>query len=1131
MERLTVENPEHGIEPDGEDPLLAVLEQRGLEHEAEVLSNLKESGKEVVEIPRDVSLADQLVETHAAMRRGADVIYQATLKKGSFHGHADFLIRVDGASELGDYHYTVWDAKLSGTVKPSHLIQLCAYAEMLAEWQGRLPESVAVVLGRGQLQSFPLEEYLHYYRVQKQLFLLAEAHFRADAMPDPAESRARGRWGQYAESILDERDHLSRVANITRAQVKKLQATGIETLEGLAESMRTRVPGMPDTVFSRLQAQAQIQRASAGCEEPKFEILVPQAGQQLGLALLPPESPLDVFFDIEGFPLEEGGLEYLWGATYFDENGGRCFKDFWAHDAAQEKRAFEAFILWVYGRWQQDPSMHIYHYANYEVAACRRLMGRYGVCEHEVDQLLRNEVFVDLYKIVRHGLRLGERNYSIKSVEHLYRGQRETEVGTGGDSVVVYEQWRQQRDGDTWQTSAILNSIRDYNIDDCNSTQELVDWLRQQQRQHDIPYIGLAEPRDVEPSQEATERILCRERLLVLAEQQRTQERRERAESAAQQGEGTSSVPQSVVTETLAWLLEFHRREAKPVFWRLFDRLGLSDEDLADDINCLAQCVRTQRPPFKPTPNARKRAYEYQFDPSQEFKGAGSTFYIAGEENENGKTMRVGYEKLESDLQAGRIVVSSMREPPTLITLIPDEYVNPGLIELALDRQVAAYERGDWGACAIGDFLARATPRIKGIVPGTPIVDDGAATTPLHQVIHAVCGLQDSYLTIQGPPGAGKTYTGKHLIAELVREGKAVGICSNSHKAINNLLIGTADQCCKQGIEASFTCTKDNDPRLAELGIAVMTNSKLESVVEPGAVIGTTAWGFSREELQGRFDYLFVDEAGQVSLANLVAISGAAKNLVLLGDQMQLGQPIQGSHPGLSGLSVLDYLLGEQAAIDDTMGVFLDTTYRMHPAVNQVVSEAFYGGRLHAASDNAMQVVEVPDGYRGALDCEAGVVFLPVAHEGNTQASDEEVTAIKESAKELIGRIYHDKAGGLRELTLEDILFVAPYNHQVKKLQQALGPKARVGSVDKFQGQEAPVVFLSMCASDAADSPRGMDFLLDKHRLNVAISRAQALVVIVGSPLLGMAKAGSLSDLKRLNLWLRLTNADWMDNF
>jgi superfamily I DNA and/or RNA helicase len=204
------------------------------------------------------------------------------------------------------------------------------------------------------------------------------------------------------------------------------------------------------------------------------------------------------------------------------------------------------------------------------------------------------------------------------------------------------------------------------------------------------------------------------------------------------------------------------------------------------------------------------------------------------------------------------------------------------------------------------------------------------------------------------------------------------------------------------------------------------------------------------------------------------------------------------------------------------MGVFLGTTYRMHSAVNQFISQAIYDGKLIAASHNDKQTIDVPEDYKGVLDKEAGIITVPVQHEGNTQASDEEVDVIKVLAKQLIGRLLHDKNGTSRPLAWNDILFVAPYNHQVNKLQEALGHQVKVGSVDKFQGQEAPVIILSMCASDASDSPRGMDFLFDKHRLNVAISRAQSMAVVVYSPAILNTSINSVRQMEQMNVFCKL---------
>ncbi len=745
--------------------------------------------------------------------------------------------------------------------------------------------------------------------------------------------------------------------------------------------------------------------------------------------------------------------------------------------------------------------MHIYHYANYEIAACRKLMGRYGCCEYELDQLLRNEVFVDLYKVVKGGLLIGEPRYSIKNVEHLYRGQRDTEVGNGSDSVVVYENWHELNalgeEGDSWQTSKTLKDIRDYNIDDCNSTQELVEWLRAQQAEHGISYLGKTEVEEPEIPEEVTERTLLRDRLLARSE------------------DGSSQ--QTLLDENLAWTLEFHRREAKPVFWRLFDRLGMSHHELTDDIDCLACCERTGLEPYKPKPRARLLAYEYQFPAEQEFKiPRNEGMYLLGEDRQ-----KITLDLDECDFERGRLVVKAKQEPEQLISLIPNEYVNPKPIPEAIADVVSRHEQGALGESAIRDFLLRSKPRIKGHSGGS-IVSSQSSDERLKEIINAVTQLNNSYLTIQGPPGAGKTYTGKQIIAELLKQGKRIGIASNSHKAINNLLLGVAQFCQQQGIEAHCYCTNKTGDELTEAGIEIVKNNIIADKLKDACVVGTTAWGFCRDELSEQFDYLFIDEAGQVSVANLIGMSRSASNLVLMGDQMQLGQPSQGSHPADSGLSILDYLLYDSPIIAPDMGVFLGTTYRMHPEVNRFISDAIYDGELDAASGNEFQSIEAPEGYAGVLCCEAGVQFVPLEHEGNTQASDEEVAEIKRLANQLLGRRFTSKSGEQRIISWEDMLFVAPYNHQVTKLKQALGEQARVGSVDKFQGQEAPIVFFSLCASDAAESPRGVDFLFDKHRINVAISRAQALVVVVGNPQLFSNSVNSLEQMKKVNVLARL---------
>ena len=1104
MDRCAMESPSIAPKKDPEDALKSVLQAKGFTHEDEQESNFRDQELSVFRV-ESTNSKEQVELTLSAMKNGVDVIAQARLENNQFLGFADFLIKVAGSSKLGDYHYEVWDTKLASKVKPTFAIQLCCYSEMLEAIQGVFPQNITVLLGTNEKVSLRTSDYFHYYLELKKSFLSTHIQFNSNNMPDPAESKSWGNWSAFAKQLLIEKDHLLQVANILRGQIKKLNQADIRTMKQLADTNMENIKGINPLVFQRLKAQASIQIASAGKSTPKFKIIKPDDGERSGLALLPPQSHLDVFFDIEGDPFDEGGLEYLWGNTYLNDQGERSFKDFWAHNRDQEKKAFEQFIHWVYERWQRDPSMHIYHYANYEITACRKLMGRYGVCEFEVDQLLRNEVFVDLYKLVKGCLILGEPKYSIKNVEHLYRGKRETAVAGGDASIAVYEKWRELNaigeQGDTWQTSNILKDIRDYNIDDCDSTLELADWLRHQQKKYDISYLGKTEVVEPEVKEEATELTQLRDRLLEKALEY-----------------STSDPKKEALFSNLAWILEFHRREAKPVFWRLFERLGLSHVELLDDLNCLACCERTRRDAFKPTPRSRNLAYEFQFDPAQEFKGASNSFYLLGLEDENGKYLKANYLEEFSDLPNGLIVLQMKQESSDLITIVSDEHVNANPIPHSIYQVVEGYESGQLERCAIIDFLNRSKPVIKNY-KDDPIASSNDPNQRLQQVINAVKNLDNSYLTIQGPPGSGKSHTGKHIIAELVKTGAKIGVSSNSHKAINNLLLSTAKFCREEGINATFACTKETEPELIDAGVSILNNNNLANHVEPGCVLGTTAWGFSRDDMSEQLDYLFVDEAGQVSIANLVAMSRSSKNLVLMGDQMQLGQPSQGTHPAESGLSILDYLLHDTPTISNDMGVFLGTTYRMHSAVNQFISTHIYDGKLESHPDNDKRTIKVPNDYKGILNKEAGIIFSAVCHEGNTQASDEEVAEIETMVNQLLGRTFTELSDKSRPVTLDDMLFVAPYNHQVSKLKQVFGSQAKVGSVDKFQGQEAPIVFLSMCASDASESPRGLDFLFDKHRINVAISRAQSLAIIVGNPRMVSTPVNRVDQLKTINLF------------
>ena len=1095
MERWRVEDRSVSRLMDVEDDAAKAIKKKGYEHEHTFLEKLRSDGREVVFIEGDAP--EPIRErTREAMRSGVDVIAQAYLELDNFGGYADFLVRKSGKSKLGDFHYEVWDTKLSRKMKPYFAIQLCCYAEMLEQEQGIPSERVAIVLGDDQRFPLKTRNYVAYYNSLKSSFLNFQENWSVDHPPNPADSSSFDRWSNYAKQTLAERRHLSLVANITRTQIKRLESVDITTIDDLADTKLTTAPKINRDVFKRLKAQAQIQMESEGRDKPKFKVLPHEKKRAIGLALLPPASRNDIFFDIEGYPLIDGGLEYLWGATYFGSNGSRKFRDFWAHDQDQEKRVFTEFVDWAYGLWRKDASMHIYHYASYEVSALRRLMGKHGTREHHVDTLLRNEVFVDLYNVVRHGVLVGEQSYSIKNVERLYRDQRDTDVATGMDSVAVYERWRELPDGDTWETSKVLKAIRDYNIDDCNSTQELTDWLREQQKASGIAYI---DPRHSEDApaleEEETDATRLRDMLLEMSKHE---------EDEAKQS----------VLRNLAWLLQFHQRENKPMWWRFFDRLGKTAIDLYDDMDCLVSLERTKTEPFLPTERARNHVFEYRFDPNQPFRGQVKRFHVL----EN-RTIKLTAHEYDPD--AGLVGFQAREEPPKRMSLIPDEYVNPHPIPNAIFDVIVSLLKSDFSPCAIVDFLFRNKPRF---VDGArdPIVNPELSGTDfIKAVMSAASNMNESCLCIQGPPGAGKTYTASHVISELLARECRVGISSNSHKAILNLMDGVADVLARQTMKGLLVKVGgDAEDPIFELDNVEYRKSAKDLGFElraPSVCIGGTAWLFCNDELvvtedKDKLDYLFIDEAGQVSVADLVGMSRCARNIILMGDQMQLSQPTQGSHPDESGKSILDYLLQGEATIPADLGVFLPQTYRMHPNVCRLISEQVYDGRLQSAEQTRKHVIDLPS---DILPKKAGVHFIPVAHEGNSQGSEEEVEVIKNLAKRLIGRnLWHDST-----ITWRDILFVAPFNYQVNLLKAALPFEARIGSVDKFQGQEAPIVFVSMCASHASDSPRGLDFLFSKNRLNVAISRAQSIAIVVGSPQLATTPVGNLRQMELVNFY------------
>ena len=1063
---------------DSEDAVL--LQQHGDRHETAYLLQLQSEGREVVQIDSErVSFEESVRATKKALNDGPDIVFQAALEGGMWGGYADFIERVPVSSDLGPYSYEVTDTKLKRKPAPGHVLQLVLYSDLLAELQGHAPLYTHVQLGTGERVSFRLSEYSDYARLARQR-LEEFARLPPQTRPVPCSLCDLCRWRVQCANQWQEEDSLFLTAGITKSQVAKLEAAGIETMSSLAGLSR-RVPRLADATTEKLRTQAGLQNARK-TGDPAFTLRPHVAGK--GFDLLPRPDSGDLYYDIEGDPFysESGsdGLEYLQGVW-----DGEVFTALWSHDLAEEKTTLASLFSLFEERLGQYPNAHIYHYASYEIAALRKLATRHGMGEAQLDRWLRERRFVDLYAVVRGGLFASEPSYSLKDIEVFYDLPREGEITSAAGSIVAYEKWR-----DTGE-EAILAEIGEYNRIDCMSVERLRDWLLAVRPEGPWLEVGEGET-EKSAEQEAENEDLAR-----LLE--------------------TSDLPE-LRRRALYDLGVFHWRERKPQAWSVFDSAAKDFEDLTDDMECLAGLVASGAP--YPVKRSMGRDYVY---PAQETK--------LREGNDAQFARLDGFASVEIiglDRSSRRV---SLKMGPRWGTNLPDELdllpnfaLNPRPIPDAI-RKVITDQCGAKSNRAAEDLLSRNPPRFRGPSP-LPLNRDADT---LDGLIAAVRAMDQSVLPVQGPPGTGKTYVTVRAILALVRDGKRVAVSSNSHEAIRNVLMG-----CARALRSDSTGLTVEDVHIAHkisrgadvpeevlAAISCVTDNH-DDALRAARVVGGTAWLFSRDELEGAFDYLFVDEAGQVSLANLVAMSNAADNLVLIGDPRQLPQVLQGAHPHPANLSCLDWNLGEGLNVDPERGIFLPETWRMHPDLCAYISSQFYEDRLKSHSSTALQSVEA----RNVPRC--GAWRVPVAHDGRAQVCPEEIEAIRNTIERLLDGTWTDRGGESRPVRASDIIVVAPYNAQVNALSDAI-PGIRVGTVDKFQGQEAPIALVSMTASSSEETSRGLDFLLSRERLNVAVSRGQGLSLVFASPRLLNTSCATVDQMRLVNALCALPDADPVD--
>lgn len=1062
------------LKPGGDSAEAELLQKQGDEHELAFLEKLKADGRSVVEIQKDgIPLEESVRLTLEAMKAGPDIIFQGALLDGAWGGYSDFLERVERPSNFGAWSYEVVDTKLKRKPDPKHVLQLCLYSDLIAKVQGLAPDAAHLQLGDGSRFTVRLSEVSSYARHARRMLetFLVE---RPETRSEPVSACGLCRWSDRCAEQWEAEDSLALVAGISRSQRQKLEAIGITTMAALA-IRDDRVPKMAVETQRKLVSQARLQSARRAGGPPSFELRDVEPGKGFGLLPAPDEG--DVFYDIEGDPYFPGGLEYLHGVWY-RENGDWAFRAFWAHTREDEGRSAADLLAFLVDRMRRHPNAHIYHYANYEIAALRRLTAQHRTGEAAMDQLQREQRFIDLFKVVSGAMVASEKGYSIKDLEAFYMEKRAADVATAGASVVFYEEWRHTGE------QRLLDEIHDYNRTDCISTQLLRDWLVRDVRAVGMPWAALGEV----PEGGSLSNVEAEDDEIAFL-RARLQPVRDRLGDR--------------VADLLLDLSQFHKREDKPTYWAIFDRLAQESEELLDDLECI-QGLEAVTEPVQVTKQSYERTYRF---PQQETKlRAGKSPCVKPAAMPEDINLR----SIDHDTNTLVLRRSTAKGPlPDRLDLLPPRPLRNNVLKDAVAAVTEEIIANSGRVPAIEDLLTRSRPRfvngmrVDGVIPA-----DGDLPGDTSQAIAAMAG---SILAIQGPPGTGKTYVSALSIVDLVRAGKRVAVSSNSHKAIGNLLEAVADRASVEGVNCRVVqkASDDGDDD-AHPGIVFVSDNDAPEIAS-AHVVGATAWHFARYGAPA-FDYLIVDEAGQVSIANILAMARSARNIVLVGDPMQLPQPLQGNHPGDSGRSCLEYLIDGHRVVPNDRGVFIPVSRRMHPQICGFISTAVYEGRLR--SDDASSKQRLVS--RAGADL-VGAGMRAVTHLGRSQVSSEEIDAIAAHISEIEGATYRDRDGRERAVGYADILVVAPYNAQVNALRIALPNSVRVGTVDRFQGQEAPVCLVSMTTSSGEELPRDIAFLFSLNRINVAVSRAQVAAIVFASPLLLETPCRTIEEMALVN--------------
>lgn len=1117
-----------------------LLAERGNRFEQDYLRNLQSKGLSITIIDRDEPDIKQYEDTLAAIQRGDDIIYQAKLGAcdDRWQGYADFLVKVQDERRECGFSYEVHDCKLSATVKGRSIIQLMLYTDLLSTMQdGIIPRELHIIKKKadehGLIETFQVSDLIHYYEKLKQQYEASIHEFHQTpnydtvltvlTAMDPVDHCVMCKWSGTCKDQRIEEDHLSLIAGISSKTRKEFRTEDKNTLTSVAEleqgetQRSLSVEEMNPRTNAIIQAKLQSETISQSPETPMIKFKPDIIGEGYGRFYAKTEH--DIYLDLESdIYIEPDGLTYLFGWVYKDE-----YVECWAESNEQERDAFFNFINTAYKTWKEHPEIHIYHYGHHEHSTFIQLIRKYGYLglddiSLKFQELLNNNVFSDLHRILTGMMWAGTEGYSIKEMEKIYGFSRTADLAEVRKLKSQAELLMEKNEFDQL-TVEMKEIIKNYNEDDCRSLIALQDYLESIFNDYKNEYTTVVRPTVV--GQDVQEALVV---LPTLTErQQKTKEQKETNLEKLENLKKELYVFASTLDkdneeemrlyEQLLKLIElpdFFEREEFATAWEYFKYQEITDDEKYEDSKVLKDIVfREYGKNDKGTELQTVRIYDYDPDQPCDFQIGKSTKDFQG--FSSGKVNKL-------DTHNGQITLKTSRSNVPLSTEIHiAEEVYPTLdkvtclIDLSkvifddIQNEYSGSSIGN-GSCSFNLFMKRKPKYIGGNKAVTTGITD--------KLIAEVSVLEEgSVYCTQGPPGTGKSTNASKLITHLLNQkqgsGFTIGITALSHAVMTELMQKVYDIIVKENIQNVKIFQKVNSEILNSEGydtwpdekkdIWTMSKDNPADYSDYNIIVGTSFMWVSKPVI---VDLMIVDEAGQLSLADTMCVSDSCKRMVMFGDPQQLQQPQKAVHPFGTDDSALGHIFGGRKTVDDEYGLLLDTSYRMHDDICGFVSEMFYDGKLKHDQANSNHEILNNDTFSGS-----GMRFVPAEHEGNKSQSNEEVEKIMNILEKILdGKTqFRDKHGNLHIVEQEHIKIISPYNAQRNALERAVHsayPDIQIGTVDKFQGQEAPIVIFSTAASTPDDAPKGLGFLFNEHRLNVAISRAKAMFILVSSPAL-----------------------------